>query len=71
MQSYQHVDTKRHIHIDGPTDQFYSQDKTAISAKQALDLAMPAGQTHSHSNDPVPQKAENVQAVSRDFGIGF
>lgn len=49
LQSYQHMETGRYIHIDGRDGQFYDRDRNPISEKQGLDVAMPAGQVHSHS----------------------
>lgn len=46
LQTYQHIETQRVLHIDGPTGQFYRQDGRPITAKEALDYAMPAGQVH-------------------------
>jgi hypothetical protein len=43
--------THRALHIDGPSGQFYRQDESPITAKQALDYAMPAGQSHLNSQD--------------------
>jgi ATP-dependent exoDNAse (exonuclease V) alpha subunit len=48
VQSYQHVETHRHIHIDGPTGQFYDQQKTPITQETALDRAMGTGNHHAH-----------------------
>jgi hypothetical protein len=47
VQSYRHVHTHRHIHIDGATGQFYDQQKTAISQQAALDRAIAPGKHHS------------------------
>ena len=49
IQSYRHNETGRHLHIEGGTGQFYDQGRNEISAKEAMDHAMPAGQVHSHS----------------------
>ena len=43
MQTYQHGETHRHIHIDGPSGQFYDQQKNPITQEAALDRAMGAG----------------------------
>jgi hypothetical protein len=51
IQSYQHIETGRHIHIDGADGQFYERNRDPISAKDGLDYAMPQGQVHSHSLD--------------------
>jgi conjugative relaxase-like TrwC/TraI family protein len=48
VQSYQNQDTRRHIHIDGPTGQFYDQNKNPIDRGEALDRAMTGGQLQSH-----------------------
>ena len=44
VQSYQHNATKRHIHIDGPTGQFYDQQKSSITKQAALERAIGARQ---------------------------
>jgi hypothetical protein len=46
IQSYQHIDTGRHLHIDGADGQFYNRDREPISVKEGLDYAMPEGQVH-------------------------
>ena len=51
MQSYRHTQTGRYIHIDGQDGRFHNQNREAITAKQALDFAMPEGQKHSHSHE--------------------
>jgi hypothetical protein len=40
VQSYQHVATHRHIHIDGPSGQFYDQQRNPITQKAALAEAL-------------------------------
>ena len=47
VQSYMHSDTRRHIHIDGPTGQFYDQQSAPISRDAALEQAIPPGQRHA------------------------
>ncbi len=75
VQSYQHTETRRHIHIDGPTGQFYDQQKNPITQEVALDRAMGNGQhypaqDHSHhersaaSTDLRPPLADNSQGIS-------
>ncbi len=83
IQSYEHLDTKRGLHIDGPTGQFYRQDGNPITAKEALDHAMPAGQVHSHSQDIAQVKGQDKneqnivptpkqeQEQSMDIGLGL
>jgi hypothetical protein len=51
IQSYQHIETGRYVHIDGADGQFYDRDREPISAKEGLDYAMPEGQVHSHSQN--------------------
>lgn len=65
IQSYQHVETGRYIHIDGADGQFYDRNREPISAKQGLDLAMPGGQVHSHSMD-LPELS-----IEQGFGLGL
>jgi conjugative relaxase-like TrwC/TraI family protein len=67
VQSYRHVQTGRHIHIDGPSGQFYNQQVQPISAKEALDRAMPAGQEHSHSQSVKVEKSTQQQG----YGLGL
>lgn len=83
IQSYEHLDTQRGLHIDGPTGQFYRQDGNPITAKEALDHAMPKGESHSHSQDVAQVKGQdkneqNVtptpkqeQEQSMDIGLGL
>jgi conjugative relaxase-like TrwC/TraI family protein len=76
LQTYQHMETQRVLHIDGPTGQFYRQDGNPITAKEALDHAMPAGQAHSHSQDVAQQvkaqdKPEQEQSIGRGHGLGM
>jgi hypothetical protein len=54
MQSYQHIDTRRDIHIDGADGQFYDRNREPITAKEGLNYAMPKGIGHSHSLDIEP-----------------
>jgi hypothetical protein len=83
IQSYQHLDTQRGLHIDGPTGQFYRQDGNPITAKEALDHAMPEGESHSHSQDEAQVKAQDKseqnivptpkqeEEQSMDIGLGL
>ena len=69
MQSYKHMQTGRYIHIDGQDGTFHNQNREAITAKQALDFAMPEGQQHSHSLDMKPEK--EISMPGYGFGIGM
>jgi conjugative relaxase-like TrwC/TraI family protein len=69
MQTYQHMQTGRHLHIDGQAGTFHNQHRETITAKQALDFAMPEGQKHSHSLDIKPEREINIRGY--DFGIGM
>lgn len=64
IQSYQHIETGRYIHIDGADGHFYDRDRAPISAKEGLDNAMPDGQVHSHSSDPVKLNIEQGYGLS-------
>jgi conjugative relaxase-like TrwC/TraI family protein len=66
IQSYQHNETGRHIHIDGADGQFYNRNREPLTAKEGLDHAMPEGQFHSHSTD-LPQ----ISIERQDFGLGM
>lgn len=52
IQSNQHTQTGRYVHIDGEDGQFYDRNREPISAKEGLDYALPQGQIHLHSKDP-------------------
>ena len=65
LQSYQHTETGRHIHIDGQNGQFYDRSGEPISAKEGLDFAMPAGQLHSRSQDRPELE------IQQGFGFGM
>jgi conjugative relaxase-like TrwC/TraI family protein len=69
MQTYQHVQTGRHIHIDGQNGTFHNQHRETITATQALDFAMPEGQKHSHSPDIKPEREISIRG--HGFGIGM
>jgi hypothetical protein len=75
IQSYEHLDTQRGLHIDGPTGQFYRRDGHPITAKEALDHAMPTGQSHSHSQDVAQvrgqDKNDHEQSIGRGHGLGL
>ena len=51
IQTYQHTETGRNIHIDGKTGDFYAQDGRLTDQDAALDRAMPAGRAHSQQNE--------------------
>ena len=66
IQSYQHTQTGRHIHIDGADGQFYDRHRDPISAKEGLDFAMPEGMVHSHAMD-LPE----LSIEEEGFGLGL
>jgi len=66
VQSYRHNETGRHIHVDGQTGRFYDQERNEISAKKALNHAIPLGQVHSHSNDLKPDRSPQ-----HSYGLGL
>jgi conjugative relaxase-like TrwC/TraI family protein len=66
IQSYQHIETGRHVHIDGADGQFYDRRRDPVSAKDGLDYAMPKGQVHSHSKD-LPE----ISIEQEGFGLGL
>ncbi|MGI4827178.1 MAG: MobF family relaxase [Janthinobacterium lividum] len=68
VQSYQHADTLRHIHIDGPSGQFYNQQKEPVTQHAALDHAIGVGKHHA----PEPAKVQEMaQQLRIESGIGF
>ena len=66
MQVYEHVQTGRHLFLEGQDGRFYNQNREPITAKRALDLAMPEGQEHSHSLNIKP---EREISISRRYGL--
>ncbi len=66
IQSYKHVQTGRYIHIDGQDGTFHNQNREAITAKQALDFAMPEGQQHSLSHEIKIEKS-----IGYGYGLGL
>ncbi len=66
IQSYQHIETGRYIHIDGADGEFCDRNREPISAKEVLDYAMPQGRVHSHSKD-LPELSIEQQG----FGLGM
>ena len=70
VQSYRHTGTHRHIHIDGPSGQFYDQDKNPITQQAALDRAVGTGRHHA----PEPARAQEIskqQQVDQSIGFGL
>jgi conjugative relaxase-like TrwC/TraI family protein len=71
VQSYQHEETRHHIHIDGPTGQFFSQDKQPITQATALDKAMGSGNhhaQHTHTSPTMKQQSSSTEN-SQSFSI--
>ena len=73
IQTYQHLATKRVLHIDGANGQFYRQDGNPITAKQASDHAMPPQEKHSYSVELANkgEKPEIEQSIGRGRGHGL
>ena len=69
IQSYKHMHTGWYIHIDGQDGTFHNQHREAITAKQALDFAMPEGQQHSHSLDLKPEREISISGYG--YGLGM
>jgi conjugative relaxase-like TrwC/TraI family protein len=67
VQTYQHGETNRHIHIDGPSGQFYDQQQNPTTQQAALDRAMGPGKHHAETN----RVQEVVQQRRVDNSIGF
>lgn len=57
VQSYQHVETHRHIHSDSPTGQFFDQQKSPITREAALDQAMGVGR-HAQQQHQSPDSKQ-------------
>ena len=75
IQTYRNIETHRNIHIDGPTGQFYSQDRIPITKGEALDHAMPGGYVHSRSEsasqtcEPSIANSKPPADTSQGFGL--
>ena len=66
MQIYEHMQTGRHLYIDGRNGQFHDRNRDPITAKEGLDHAMPEDQAHSHSRDLLERSIEH-----QEFGKGM
>ena len=70
VQTYQHSGTQRHVHIDGPSGQFFDQQRNPISQHAALDRA--TGPGNHHASEPVrAQEQMNQQNVDQGIGLGL
>ncbi len=69
IQSYKHTQAGWYIHINGQDRTFHNQNREKITAKQALDSAMPEGQKHSHSLEIKPER--DISSRGYGFGIGM
>ncbi len=68
IQTYQHAATQRHIHVDGPSGQFYDQQKNPVTQHAALDHAVGVGKHHA----PEPAKVQEAAQQKRvDQRIAF
>ncbi len=68
VQSYQHAGTHRHIHIDGPSGQFFDQQKNPISLRTALDRAMGAG-NHNAPDTASVRRGIPQREIDQSIGI--
>lgn len=68
VQSYQHTGTQRHIHIDGPTGQFFDQQKNPVTQRAALDHAIGTGKHHAPE---IPQARIKARVDTLDQEIGY
>lgn len=68
LQSYEHAGTRRHIHIDGPSGQFYDRHRNPISKNEALDHAVGAG-NHRASHNLQTQQAVQQRRVDQSIGL--
>jgi len=66
IQSYQHIETGRYIHIDSASGQFYDRHREPITAREALDFAMPEGRMHLHS-----QHLPEINIKQKGFGLSL
>jgi conjugative relaxase-like TrwC/TraI family protein len=69
VQTYQHGETHRHIHIDGPSGQFYDQQQNPITQQAALDRVM--GPENHHAKPAHVQEAIQQHRVHNSIGIGI
>jgi conjugative relaxase-like TrwC/TraI family protein len=66
IQSYQHIFTQRHIHIEGSTGQFVDQQKQPITQSAALDRAMGPGNHHAQQ-----QQSQSVDRQNNSQGFSL
>jgi len=67
IQSYRHIETGRHIHINGPSGQFYDQDRNPITKDAALAHAMmPGGKAHSQDKPSLEQPSFSQSLPTAD-----
>jgi hypothetical protein len=76
IQTYQHAETNRNIHIDGPTGQFYNQARNPISREAALDHSMPANYPHTQpasvlQNSVQPSVSQLQRATDQNRGYSL
>jgi len=76
IQTYQHAETNRNIHIDGPTGQFYNQARNPISREAALDHSMPANCAHTQpasvpQNSVQPSVSQSQPATDQNRGYSL
>ena len=70
VQTYQHEGTRRHIHIDGPSGQFFDQSKHPITQQAALDRAIGTGNHHA-THDTYVREAAQQRLENRSVGFGL
>jgi hypothetical protein len=76
IQTYQHAETNRNIHIDGSTGQFYNQARNPISREAALDHSMPANYAHTQpasvpQNSVQPSVSQSQPATDQNRGYSL
>ncbi len=71
VQSYQHIATKRHIHIDGLTGQFYDQRRTPIAQDDAMERAMGSGKHHRTEQTHGAEVGNRKARVQTAFGFSL
>lgn len=69
VQTYQHDETHRHIHIDAPSGQFYDQQRNPITQQAALDRAMGPGNHHAQAAHA--QEAAQQRRVDDSIALGL
>ena len=71
VQSYQHAETGRNLHIDGATGQFYSQERNPVSRDAALAHALPDGNRYQAEVERQAAVQRSREQHRQEIGMGY